>query len=48
MKLDEVIAYVENLGLMGFAQYTARRVVNNLAFAKAPYRLHSRYTDFPL
>jgi FkbM family methyltransferase len=48
MKLDEVVAYAHNLGPIGFAKYTMRRSVNNLEFVKAPYRLNSRYTNFPL
>ena len=48
MKIDEVVSYVQNLGPIGFAQYAARRAVNNLTFAKAPYKLNSRYTRFPL
>jgi FkbM family methyltransferase len=48
MKLDEVTAYAQNLGVLGFAVYSARRVVDSSAFARSPYKLYSRHTQFPL
>lgn len=48
MRLDEIVRYVHNLGPSGFARYSARRVIGGWARSKAPYRLHSRHTRYPL
>jgi FkbM family methyltransferase len=48
VRMAEVLAYVENLGPLGFARYAARRAVNQSSLAKQPFKLYSRYTRFPV
>ncbi|MGH8217133.1 MAG: FkbM family methyltransferase [Steroidobacteraceae bacterium] len=48
MNLAEAKSYVQNLGTIGFARYAVRRAVNQSRLARAPYKLNSRYTRFPL
>jgi FkbM family methyltransferase len=48
MKPAEIASYVQNLGLVGFGRYAARRAAERWALSKAPYKLYSRNTRFPL
>lgn len=48
MTIAEVLAYLANLGPLGFARYAAYRVVNNSTLKRAPYKLYSRCTRFPV
>ncbi len=48
MTFAEVVVYLRNLGPAGFARYAAYRTLKNSNLIRAPYRLYSRYTKFPV
>jgi FkbM family methyltransferase len=48
MTLAWVPTFVSNLGPLGFARYAAHRVAKRSTLIRAPYKLNSRYTRFPL
>ena len=48
MTLAWVPTFVSNLGPLGFARYAAHRVAKNSTLIRAPYKLKSRHTRFPL
>ena len=48
MKTAEVLSYVEILGPLGFARYAAHRITKTSSFKRAPFKLYSRHTRFPL
>ncbi len=48
MNTAEVLSYIEILGPLGFARYAAHRATRSASFKRAPFKLYSRYTRFPL
>jgi FkbM family methyltransferase len=48
MRYAWVLTFVRNLGPLGFLRYAAHRITNHSTLKRAPYKLYSRHTRFPL